>query len=267
MNARERLRQAIGRTVAALEAMGYALPPDIAPDAFALRGTGTPGRKPAAILAVNAYQNKLQRIYRDWADTLADDLADADPSEHDDIIKAALAALLLLLRNAGRTALPDAVTLGLGDDTINPDVLKVLTDALTANEDYLSDSLLPDLDSKLRQGLSEQDILEAIAAGAGAAAIGGLLQTMLGRVGSYAGGFWDVYNRTRGDAIDEHGKRLRWSRDDSIPDSSHCENCWEFGNQEYNSYSEMLEITGGLTPGSPALICGSNCRCELEEID
>ena len=264
MNARERLRQAIAHTVAALEAMGVELSPDLSdPDAFALRGTGTPGRKPAAILAVNAYQKKLQRIYSEWADDLADDLADADPSEQDDILKKALAALLLLLRDAGRTALPDAVELGLGGDPHNPDVLKILAAAMEANDDYLEDSLVPDLDAKLREGLSGQDLLEAIATGAGAAAIGGLLATMTGRVEGYAGTWWSVFNQTTGDAIDERGGKIRWSLDES---AKHCIDCAEFGDTVYDSYQDLLERTGGLTPGR-GVRCDGNCRCILEEVD
>ena len=234
-------------------------------DTFALRGTGTPGRKPAVIQAVNDYQTELQKIYSDWSDTLADDLADADPSEHDDIIKKALAALLLLLRNAGRTVLPDAVELGLDGDPHNPDVLKLLSNAMEENDGYLEDGLIPDIDAKLRQGLSGQDILEAIAAGSGAAAILGLLNQFLGRVESYSGEMWDVYNRTVGDVADEHGNRIFWRLDHDY-DGHHCDQCLEFGDKVYSSYADLLEQSGGVTPAN-GTDCGQWDKCELIELE
>ena len=266
MNARERLRQAIGRTVAALEAMGYELPPDIdAPDAFALRGTGTPGRKPAAIQAVNSYQNKLQLIYSDWADELSDDLADADPSEQDDIIKKALAALLLLLRNAGRTALPNAVTLGLGDVAHTPEILKLLAEAVNSNDKNLDDSLLPDLEQKIRSILDDDDIQDAIVSGKGAEAISGGLAGMLGRIATYAGAYWMLTNQATGTAAKENGKKIIGYLD---ADAQHCSECPLYQSEEgtvYDSYDDYLEATGGLTPG--LFQCGPNCRCRIVEAD
>ncbi len=236
---------------------------ELSTDIFALRGTGTPGRKPAAITAVNDYQTELQRIYSEWSDTLADDLADADPSEQDDIIKAALLALLALLRDAGRKALPEAVALGLGDVPHPPEVLKLLAAAVGDNDKFLAESLLPDLEKKIEDTLADPDIQDAIESGSGAEAIGGGLAGMLARIGAYAGAFWSLTNQSSGIAAGEHGKKIRWVLDEQ---AQHCATCEEYGDTTYDSYEDLLTETNGITP-SQGTICQNNCRCLLIETD
>ena len=237
--------------------------PDPAP---ALRGPDT-GRKPKAIAAVNAYQTELQDAYNEWADKLATDLDAADDSDREKVIAAAVAALLLLLKRKGAESLPQAAALGFGSAT--SDAAKALiAKQIAENESYLTDSLGPDLKARAMGAFEDDDILGAMEAGGGAAALAGLMKGATARVGSYAGQFWKAYNESVGEASQEAGadgqpKRIRWVLD---AQADHCKDCIEFGDTDYDSYQDLLDTTGGVTPAS-GVECGANCRCHLEEID
>ena len=227
-----------------------------------LRGGGR-GRRNKETAAVNKYQAKLEELYQDWYEDWADDIVEADTTARDAIIVAALLALFLLLRDAGRIALPDALDLAVGKDGTTPEMVQVLLDQLRSNESYLNDSLIPDLRTKLNNGFVDKDIQAAIAGGVGSDALASLLATATARVGSYAGAWWWVYQMATGMLSDEHGTEYRWNIDPAV--INHCVDCLEFGDTTYPSFSEMLQKTGNKAPGIN-VACHSNCRCFGSEV-
>lgn len=226
-----------------------------------LRGGGR-GRRNKETVAVNKYQAELENLYEDWYDDWSDDIATADTTERDAIIVAALAALFLLLRDAGRVAIPNALDMAVGKEGQTPAMIQVLLDNLTANEKYLSESLIPDLKTKLTNGLIDPDIQAAIAAGVGDSAVASLLATATARVASYAGAFWSVLQLTRGMLFGEHGSRILWERD---PQAEHCRTCLDYGDREYESMAALLQETSNVTPAN-GTDCMSRCRCTLKEM-
>src|SRR3989304_1748319 len=173
-----------------------------------LRGAGRPGAKSKPVQAVNAYQTELSRIYSRWSDDLADQLAEAEPDERDDILEVALAALLVSLRAEGRKRITDAAILAWDDTAPTPERLAALSEAIKSNDRYLSESLIPAIRSKSEAGLTDEDILLAIEAGEGDKVFGSLLMTMAARVAAYSGAWWSIYNRILGDKIQEKGKKI-----------------------------------------------------------
>ena len=265
--ARDNLARVIRKTVDFLADSGLSLTPDLLtwrsiPDAFSVRGAGRPGAKTKEAQAVNAYTETLQREYKAWAEDLAYDLEDADEDEHDDIIRDALAALLLLLKKHGQEALPQAMTLGLDGHLPDGDIMQLLSDAMDENDNFLKDSLIPDIGQKIRNAFLDDDVKQALASGAGAAALSGVLNTMLGRVGNYAGAFWKLYNESKGEVARDNEFGVRWNLDDR---AHHCEDCLEYGDTTYDSYDDLLSQTGGVTPAN-GTACGDGCRCWLEWI-
>ena len=241
-------------------------PKEEASERFAdLRGGG-PGRRSKSVEAVNAYQRELERAYRTWADDMASELAEAEPDERDDLMAAALAALLASLRDEGRRRIAEAMRLAMGDDAPTAEVLQATADAIAENDRFLSDSLIPAIRAKLEAGLLDEDILTAIQSGDGDDAIGGLLATLSGRAASYAGTWWMLYNQVIGRKTQESGREVIWYLD---PRAKHCEDCPRWGSPEgtvYESYEKMLEITGGMAPAD-GVACGNYCRCGLGEGD
>lgn len=194
---------------------------------------------------------------------MATQLADADPNQRDEIIAAALAALLVSLRAEGRKRITDAMMLALDDEPPTPEMLQELTDAITANDRYLADSLIPDIRRKVEAGLLDEDVITALEMGEGEKAIGGILDTLDARVAMYAGGWWALFNIIMGLGAKEREMKVRWSRDFM---AHHCQTCLDFGDTTYDSYDALLSETGGVTPGN-GTDCGGNCRCSLYEIE
>jgi len=232
---------------------------------FALRGAHTPGRKRREVEAVNAYQTALQRAYTEWADDLAQDVAAAeDEGDRDEIIAAALLALLLLLRKLGRDTLPDAVALGLDGTSAPATVWAKLTAAIEANDSVLADSLIPALKLKLDSILEEVSSIPYIQFDPEpiAAAVNGGLLAFLGRIGLFAGEWWGLWNFIHGTAADEKGEPITAYLD---PAAHHCIECPQFHSvegEEYSSFENYLAATGGRVPGD--FQCGSNCRCWID---
>lgn len=238
---------------------------ELPPEPFAaLRGAGRPGRRTKDVDATNAYQQELERAYADFSDDLANELAEADEEDRDGIIAAAVAALLLVLTALGRKHLPDAVTLGLGDEAITPEAAQELAEALADNEQFLTESLGPDIERKVKDGLLDGDVLASIAAGSGAIALGGVLSSMAGRVANYAGEFWSTLQRARGEAAKEKGLKIAWVLDPTV--KQHCGSCLAFGDKTYDSWDDLLASTGNVTP-SDGTDCNGGCRCTLEFVD
>jgi len=224
-------------------------------DVFAASKTGK------AKAAVIKYQTTLEEDYEAWANDTAYQLAEADSdAERQELLAAALLILLALLKRHGKEALPEAVDLALDGDDPDEEIAALLASTISKNSNYLTESLIPDVKAKLSSGLTDPDIIAAIAGGTGAAAIGGLMATFIGRVGSYAGEFWRLYNETTGVAAGD-GPVIAYLD----PDAKHCHECPEFhseGGKEYASFDAYKAATGGRVPGD--FECLHNCRCFIE---
>ena len=223
------------------------------------RGSSTPGRPRKEIAAVDAYQAALEREYRDWADDAAEQLADEPEDSRDELLLALLLLLLRRLAKLGEDTIPEAVALGGGTSA---SVFTKLAELIGSNTDTLTNSLIPAIAAKLRAALVDADIQLALAAGKGAEALAGVLETFIARVGSYAGQWWKAYNQSVGARSVQDGVGLMAHLD---PRAHHCTECPEFhaeGGRPYASFTEYLDTTGGRTPGD--FECGANCRCWLE---
>lgn len=238
--------------------------PDKAAETFADARGGGRGRSSKQISAVNAYQAELEGLYSDWSDKTARDLSNAkDEDARDEAAAAALLALLLALREAGRKSLTAAMLLALGDEAPSPEMLAELGAAMAANEAFLADSLMPALQAKLAAALLDPDILAALAQGpiAFRAALRAVFATLQARVASYAGAWWSIYNRTIGRVAQATDRPIRAYLD---PRADHCGDCPKYHSVEgrvYPSFGKYLEETGQRVPGQ--FECGPNCRCEL----
>lgn len=222
---------------------------------------GRPGRRDKETAAVNRYQQELEGLYQDWYEEWAVKIDESD--DRDAEIALALAALLLLLMKAGRVALPQAVEMAAGKEGQTPEMVRALLTQMESNEQYLRESLIPDLETKLKAGLVDKDIQAAMNAGVGSDAIASLLATATARVGSYAGAWWSVAQIARGLLLDEGGHRILWQKE---PGAEHCASCLKYGDQEYESFAELLRITGGISPAN-GTECLSNCRCRLRRAE
>jgi len=221
---------------------------------------GGRGRPTKQIQAVNEYQESLEDSYSDWADDFAEDIAKAeDDTARTAVIVAGLLALLGILQVLGRKSLPQAIDIALGDEAPTPELLRIIADIVAANEGYLKDSLIPDLQAKIEKALQDKDIQIALATGVGAEAIRGILGTMTARVGSYAGSAWMLHNMAVGAVATMKGKAIYWQRDHA---AKSCDDCILYGDKEYKSMDALLLASGGRSPAN-GVICRSNCRCEL----
>lgn len=212
--------------------------------------------------ATNAYELELRREYAAWADETADSLADAEnDAEFNDRLDQATEALIALLIVLGRRRLPGAHSLGLAGVPTTPGGMQELADAMRSNEEFLQNSLSPDVVAKVRRRVTEDPLIRT-----DRDSLVAVLGTFLARIGSYAGGFWSLIMLGFGDRVrqDPDNPRVRWVRDSR---ARHCETCLQFGSDTgkvYDSFDDLLTQTGGVLP-SLGTICDGNCRCHLEE--
>ena len=223
------------------------------------------GRPSKPIAAVNSYESELRKIYDEWADTFADDLAETKDEDGDIDAIIALALLLLLsqLQDLGRKNIPAGLWMGLGDTAPTPEVLTYLATLVGENDKYLADSFIPDLKAKIGKALADPDVLLAFATSkeAGRDAIRAYLGTMDARIGSYAGTWWRAQNYGAGSSAKADSKPIKAFLD---PAASHCEECplyHDEGGREYKSFDDYLATTSQRVPGM--YICRGNCRCWL----
>ena len=216
------------------------------------------------VAAVNRYQAALTTTYGDWADDLALQLAEAEPEDHDELIAAALLALLLLLQRQGGEHLPDAVALALerAGGTGTAAIWARLAAAIERNDTYLRDSLMPALGERLREMLAsgEWALMRLEPVTALTDWVMGWLTTFASRIAMYAGTWWTLNQEVFGEA--SNGKPLIAYLD---PDSRHCSECPLYhseAGEHYSSYENYLGATGNRTPGQ--FECLSSCRCWLE---
>ena len=223
-----------------------------------MRG-GRRGRQNKQTAAVNAYQAKIESEFEDWADKYSEDIASGD----DNKTEIALGILLLLLIALGRKNLPDAVDLAVGNEAQTPEMVEHLLEVMRSNEEYITNSLIPDLRAKIQKALADPDIILAIQAGDGRDALRAVLATVSARVASYAGAYYNTYEYAKGLLIDTHGKEYRWNLDPAV--INHCGDCLQYGDKTYPSFAAMLQQTGQKGPGIN-VSCLPNCRCDGQEM-
>jgi hypothetical protein len=212
--------------------------------------------------STNAYELELRRTYQTWADDTATALAKTeDQDDFDEELAAAVALLIGRLRQLGRRRLPEAYTLGLSGVPASPAGLGELSSAIASNDDYLINSLGPDIQRKTAARVQDDPLIRG-----DVTAMGAVLLTYLARVGSYSGAYWTVVQRGFGDRIKQQEDELddkvavRWVLD---AQAKHCDTCLRYGNRMYDSWDDMLTATGGTLPAS-GTICNGNCRCHIE---
>lgn len=209
--------------------------------------------------ATNAYQADLLDTYDAWTRGLMRTLKGVtDLEQARQIVNEAMPALRRALQDAAQQSLPEAV--GAMTDAYVPsaDAWRMIADALTETNANIETRLVPDIEEKLLRGIAE------------GADLNGVAQSMVSRVGLYAGDYWALIQRLIGDYArqaqtgDDVIYRCRWVR---VHDEHSCEACVEYEG-EYDSYTAMLDVTRQSVPGyffnSPYRSCWGNCRCYLE---
>lgn len=206
------------------------------------------------VQAVVSYQEHLREIYDDWAKEAARQLAEADPEDREKLLVALLALLLYRLKRAGARGLEDAFELGLGGEIPNPEDLVALQAAIDRNEQYLSESLLPDVAERFRKDAASAgfDWSQAVLLAS--------LGSLAWRTARYGGAFW----ATLGLGVSVGARR----RDHPVrrfldPAADHCDSC-PGKEGEYANWDEMVARCGGV-PGDGSDTCDGNCRCGVEE--
>jgi hypothetical protein len=212
--------------------------------------------------ATNAYELELRRTYQTWADDTATALAKTeDQDDFDEELAAAVALLIGRLRQLGRRRLPEAYTLGLGGVPASPNGLGELSGIIASNDDYLTSSLGPDIQRKASARVQDDPLIRG-----DVTAMGAVLLTFLARAGSYSGAYWQVVQRGFSDRVKQEqeaqGEKVpvRWRLDYQ---AKHCDTCLAYGNREYDSWDDMMAMTGNAMP-SYKTICDGNCRCWCE---
>lgn len=211
---------------------------------------------------VAEYEDDLEAEYEQWAKETAAKLARAKENERKAILAAALLLLLALLKRAGEDALPEAIEIALDGADPTDEIESLLNETIDENDGFLEDSLIPDIEARALDKLSTPEIIAAIAAGTGAAAIAEMLGGFTQRTGSYSGEFWKLYNKALGVIADENKTPLKAYLDPAAKHCSECPKFHEVDGREYASYAAYLEKTDGRVPGE--FECAGNCRCWLE---
>ena len=207
--------------------------------------------------ATNEYQGQLEAIYADWQDSTSKKLAnEQDETVRNAILTAALAALLVMLIDAGRAGLLGAMQIG-ASGALSPNGLATLQQLVTTNETWLENSLIPAIDARARLDMHDPAFMLG-----GVAALTATLGVFTGRVASYAGGFWNAIFNGIGDAIaeDPNGDNLKVERvlDDN---AKHCNTCPDKAGI-YENWDDMVARAG--IPGDGSDTCYANCRCTLK---
>ena len=209
--------------------------------------------------ATNAYQADLLDAYDQWTRGLMRRLKGVtDLEQARQIVTEAMPELRRALQDLAQSTLPAAV--GAMTDAYVPsaDAWRMIADAITETNSNIDTRLVPDVEEKLLRGIAE------------GADLNGVAQSLVARVGIYAGDYWAVIQRLIGDYAaqaqtgDDVIYKCRWVR---VHDDHSCEACIAYEG-EYDSYTAMLEITRQSVPGyffnSPLRSGWGNCRCYLE---
>lgn len=225
----------------------------------ALRGKKKPGRKPKWEALVNGYQLELGEEFVLWAQQFSVDLENADEDTREELLRVAVAIWMAYMVNKSRDELFEGYLIGLGDLEFDRARVLQVGQLMADNERYINNSLAPDMRTRLRDIMANPAILAL-----GSVGILSELLKMQSRVEMYAGAQWAAIQFAVGEVAKEneaegHGG-VYWRLD---PQAKHCNDCLDYGDRYYESYDQMLSLTGGAVPGA-GVQCASNCRCSLE---
>lgn len=220
----------------------------------------------------NDYQAALLQLYDEWSKALVDSLP-AEPTKAQ--VTAALNERLPQygsgMRQLGADYIAQAVQMGAkADAKADKELAKLIAERVKSNDEYINDSLLPDIKAKIMAHMDEQAHFARRDYQFDLPALLGAFATMRVRVGSYSGQAWygifagAMLQGRRETASDKAEgrppKRVRWVLD---PTAQHCtERPGYFGcpdlAHEYPSWDDLATVPGG------QVACIMNCRCHIE---
>ena len=234
---------------------------------------GTTGRRERGNVekATNEYQRKLVRAYDRWAVDARKAIIKAENAgkhgvELEAVVDEELAILADAMKDLGREGILEAVTMGLGGETPDAEAFKVIADKVEENEEFIDESLIPDIRAKIAGHLQEAGKTYQL----DELALSGVLTSMRTRAGGYAGTFWGAVflggglaQKKKDKKRAEEGKaprRVRWVLDPSAEhceDSAHGRGCVGLEGT-YDSWDALPTLPASGTT------CLGNCRCGLE---
>ena len=200
--------------------------------------------------AIDAYRDSLEGLYEGWVDSFVK-AASKEEKEDDFKLLVDIAILMLLadMIEQGRKKIPESIGLAGITQGQMPDTLRgFLVNAVDRNDDYLSKSLVPDLRRALHPVAGMRFEPEELRK---------VMLKFKGRISSYAGAYWEVYNRAVGAKTGKN--KITWRLD---PQAQHCDTCLLYGDREYPSFDDMINFTGGIWPAHNT-ICRHSDRCIL----
>lgn len=227
------------------------------------------------------YQEDLRSGYEKWVEEAAQAIGRVRPEDARGLREkwvALVAAGLLAMKRRGWEALPEAFYLGYGSRALTPRARAELEAEIASNDKYLEEHLWAKIG-----GLVSPQALDDIAilfwSGRIAEAremLSGILLSVRGNVGQYAGAYWRtiwagavVAEQERQEpqpgVLDEEDydalamAPIRWNMDAL---AQHCSTCLLFGDRDYLGVGDLLASTGGILPGQ-GTECDGNCRCWL----
>lgn len=227
---------------------------------FALRTDGKPGRPQTWEENTNRFQKDLAALYVAWSQDLAVQLEDAfDYSEQQAVIDAAVQNLQSQMKVLTNRAIRQGVTIGMGGLDLTAAAQNTISFNQRQYQGYIDGGLASDMRQRLYDIITNPGVMAL-----GATGIFSALSKVQARVESYSGAMWGGINAGVGETARlmnaaDLSPTIYWQRD---PRAEHCNDCLEFGEQEYGSWDEMLSITGGVYPGG-GTECDGNCRCQL----
>ncbi|MHA2062952.1 MAG: hypothetical protein ACXABY_01080 [Candidatus Thorarchaeota archaeon] len=203
---------------------------------------------------VNTYQQELGGMWTEFVSDLASEVyAFEDPDIQIQIAYSLIDEFADELTAISRESIYDASAEGLKQVAPAGVLLSVAGSRMARNEEFIYDSLTPGIKQRISEFFS--DPANIITAGA----LILLLAPMQARVESYAGQAWAAINQATGEYARVINSPVYWARDGR---AEHCETCIAFGEREYDSFDDLLAITGGILPAD-GTACHGNCRCSL----
>lgn len=194
---------------------------------------------------------RYERRLRDRVERWRREVVAASTVFESDAMTTALVSDLIVL---GNTGIREAYRLGRESSGVEDESL--ILSAITRNADFLAASFGPDARDAARRAVQGPDDDEA----------GAILDPFLSRIEMYGGAYWAAVWLGMGGRVFEDARNgvthkvYRYLD----PNAKHCHTCPPKAG-EYDSWSEMLRICGGL-PGDGSDDCRGNCRCWVEVI-
>ncbi len=201
------------------------------------------------------YRNELEQIVAAWMV----ELEGRGPEE----LAGMLLVLEVRLQNAAERHIPKAYELGIDGRALDEDDQRNIDTALASNRVFLQTSLIPAIANRIH--LAMEGVIDEALPTFGQA-VGDSLPFSQNRTGLYAGLFWTMIWVASSAALKKRfgpqGTTQVKVRRLLDPKSKHCGTCPGKAG-EYQSFDEMLSLTGGL-PADGSDQCHSNCNCTLQ---